>query len=56
MSAAASTEPVLQPICAGEWGVGGQNLPCSLRDLLFDTHFIAQVVRAQVSGMARVHR
>jgi hypothetical protein len=48
MSAAAvSPEPVVQSICAGEWGVGGQNLTCSLRDLLFDTYLIAQVVRTQ---------
>jgi len=35
--------PLQQVMCGGEWGVGGQNLDCSLRDLLFDTQFIAQV-------------
>ena len=51
------TAPLAQLMCGGEWGEGGQNLDCSLRDLLFDTQFIAQVrAAAAFESRALKHR
>ena len=33
----------VQTTCHGNWGAAGQNLQCSLNDILFNSRYIAQV-------------
>ena len=39
--------------CHGNWGEGGQNLQCTVKEILLDSYFITQVSTRAFAGPLR---